>query len=76
MIIISYSCRCLPNKASKLRHSAGDKLDDDDIDSACLQQTWFTKQDLGYLNMLHSDFHGTKGCYPRLQKSYTWGTIK
>ena len=36
-----------------------DILNNDDIDIVCLQETWFSIQDLGYLNMLHSDFHGT-----------------
>ena len=35
-----------------------DILNDDDIDIVCLQETWFSKQDLGSLNMLHSNCHG------------------
>ena len=61
MKIISYNCRGLPNKASQLHHRPCvlDILNDDDIDTVCLQETWFSKQDLGSLNKPHSDFHGT-----------------
>ena len=50
MKIISYSCKGLPNNASKLHN--------DDIDIICLQDTWFCKQDIGSLNTLHADCHG------------------
>ena len=29
-------------------------IDNDDIDIVCLQETWFSKQDIGSLNTLHS----------------------
>ena len=28
----------------------------------CLQETWFTKQDLANLNALHPGFHGSTPC--------------
>ena len=31
----------------------------DNYDFICLQETWYTKQDLGNLNNLHNSFHGT-----------------
>ena len=34
-------------------------LNNDDIDIVCLQETWFSKPDLGSLNILHSNCHGT-----------------
>ena len=36
-----------------------DILNNDDIDIVCLQETWFSKQDLGSLNTLDSDGHDT-----------------
>ena len=60
MKVISCNCRDLPNYASKLHHRLCvlDMLNNDDIDIVCRQETWFSKQDLGSLNTLHSDFHG------------------
>ena len=37
-----------------------DILNNSDIDIVCLQETWFSKQDLGSLNTLHADIHGTE----------------
>ena len=34
-------------------------LNDNDNAIICLQETWFTKQDLANLNALHPGFHGT-----------------
>ena len=34
-------------------------LNDNDNAIICLQETWFTKQDLAHLNDLHPGFHGT-----------------
>ena len=34
-------------------------LDDTNNDIICLQETWFTKQDLQHLNDVHPYFHGT-----------------
>ena len=34
-------------------------LDDNDNDIICMQETWFTKQDLANLNALHPGVHGT-----------------
>ena len=34
-------------------------LDDTKNDVICLQETWYTKQDLQHLNDIHPDFHGT-----------------
>ena len=60
MKVISCNCRGLPNYASKLHHRLCvlDILNNDDIDIVCHQETWFSKQYLGSLNTLHSDFHG------------------
>ena len=61
MKVISCNCRGLPNNASKLHHRLCvlDILNNDDIDIVCLQETWFSKQDLGSLNTLDSDGHDT-----------------
>ena len=61
MKVISCNCRGLPNNASKLHHRLCvlDILNNDDIDIVCLQETSFSKQDLGSLNTLDSDGHDT-----------------
>ena len=34
-------------------------LEKSNCDIICLQEIWYSKQDLGMLNSLHQDFHGT-----------------
>ena len=56
--LCSYNARGLPkdNSGLLLRPDILDLLTSSDI--LCIQETWYTKQDLGGLNGLHSDFHG------------------
>ena len=56
MRIISYNSRGIN---TQLRPTLTSVLDDCNGDIICLQETWITKQDLGLLNTVHSDFHGT-----------------
>ena len=59
--IVSYNCRGLPRNSDALysRPSVQLLLANCDVDIACLQETWYTKQDLGNLHTLHAAFHGT-----------------
>ena len=59
--LVSFNCRGLPCANSSLykRPSVQLLLDDTNNDIICLQETWFTKQDLQHLNDVHPDFHGT-----------------
>ena len=55
MKVITYNCQGVNLKQ---RPTLSALLNDKDNDIICLQETWLTKQDLGRLNTLHSDFHG------------------
>ena len=56
--LISYNCRGLPKLARDLdlRQDLVCVMDSNDI--ICIQETWYSKQDLPKLNNLHSQFHG------------------
>ena len=56
--LISYNCRGLPKLARDLdlRQDLVCVMDSNDI--ICIQETWYSKQDLPKLNNLHSLFHG------------------
>ena len=58
--IVSYNCRGLPKTPSKLyeKPSVNLLLQDLENDIICFQETFYSKQDLGCLNTLHSDFQG------------------
>ena len=51
----------MPHKSNALcsRPSVHLLLDDTDNDIVCVQETWYTKQDLEQLNSLHPAYHGT-----------------
>ena len=57
---MSYNCRGLRTGNSAYdrarRQTVSDLLKDHQI--VCLQETWFTKQDLASLNTIYSDYHG------------------
>ena len=57
--ITSYNCRGLPKTCNKLllRPDICDLLNKSDI--VCLQETWYSKQDLAGVNNLDTNFHGT-----------------
>ena len=57
---MSYICRGLPNHIDTMYTRTGvlTILNDCNFDIVCLQETWFTKQDLAILNNLHPDFDG------------------
>ena len=59
--LVSFNCRGLPcdNNSLYKRPSWQLLLDDTRNDIICLQETWYTKQDLQHLNDVHPDFHGT-----------------
>ena len=63
MKIATYNTRGLPKCATDLhlRPDIMQVLNDTDCDIVCLQETWFAKQDLKYVNSLHDKFCGT-GC--------------
>ena len=58
--IVSYNCRGLPKTPSKLweKPTVNLLLQDNDNDIICLQETFYSKQDLSNLNTLHSEFQG------------------
>ena len=58
--IVSYNCRGLPKSPSKLweKPSVNLLLQDLENDIICFQETFYSKQDLGCLNTLHSEFQG------------------
>ena len=59
--IVSYNCRGLPyNHKDLYKRPTVQMLFNDNVNAIiCLQETWFTKQDLANLNALHPGFHGT-----------------
>ena len=58
--IVSYNCRGLPKTSSKLgeKPSVNLLLQDIENDIICLQETFYSKQDLSCLNPLHCEFQG------------------
>ena len=59
--VVSYNCRGMPRKSNALcsRPSLQLLLDDTENDIVCVQETWYSKQDLEQLNSLHPAYHGT-----------------
>ena len=55
MKVVSFNCRGLPKVASKLyeKQTVNLMLQDTKTDIICLQETFYSKQDLGCLNPLH-----------------------
>ena len=58
--VVSYNCRGFPKTANKLwrKPSLNLLLEDNNIDIICLQETFLSKQDLGCLNVIHTEFQG------------------
>ena len=58
--VVSYNCRGLPKLASRMgeKPSVGLLLQDNENDIICFQETFYSMQDLSYLNTLHNDFQG------------------
>ena len=58
--VVSFNCRGLPKMASKLyeKQTVNLMLQDVKTDIICLQETFYSKQDLGCLNTLHGEFQG------------------
>ena len=56
--LVSYNCRGLPKDKKKLdlRTDIQHLFKDNEI--ICLQETWFAKQDLKYINNLNKPFQG------------------
>lgn len=57
--IITYNSRGLPKHCNKLYQRPTIINLFEQCDILCVQETWYTKQDLKLLNSLHCDFHGT-----------------
>ena len=59
MKIISFNCKGLPNHPDNiyLRPCVEEILNNNDTDIVCLQETWYSKQDLATLNTIHKNFH-------------------
>ena len=60
MKVVSYNCRGLPKTPTKLweKPTINLLLQDLENDIICFQETFYSKQDLGSLNALHSEFQG------------------
>ena len=60
MKIISHNCRGLPNHPDNiyLQPCVEEILNKNDVDIVCLQETWYSKQDIAILNTLQKNFHG------------------
>ena len=60
MKIVSFNCRGLPKLASKVweKTTVNSLLHDCENDIICLQETFYSKQELSCLNSLHSEFLG------------------
>ena len=58
--VVSYNCRGLPKLASKIweKPTVNLLLQDIENDIICFQETFYSKQDLSYLNTIHNDFQG------------------
>ena len=57
--LITYNCSGLPKHCDKLYKRPTVISLFKQCDILCLQETWFSKQDLKLLNSLHNEFHGT-----------------
>ena len=56
--VISYNCRGLPKSRRSLTLRPDIKALFDHCSILCLQEIWFTKQELKQLNNLHKEFIG------------------
>ena len=56
--VISYNCRNLPKNRKDLALRPDINILFDRCSILCLQEIWYTKQDLKQLNSLHNDFIG------------------
>ena len=57
--LVSYNCRGLPSDVNMIPSKPFITKILNDSSFVCFQETFYTKQDLPFLNNLHSDFHGT-----------------
>ena len=58
--MLSFNCRGLPKRHEDLLLKPHlNSLFNSSADFILLQETWYAKQELSYLNSLHPDFHGT-----------------
>ena len=57
--LVSYNCRGLPSDVNMIPSKPFITKILNNSSFACFQETFYTKQDLPFLNNLHSDFHGT-----------------
>ena len=57
--LVSYNCRGLSTDTARIRLKPNlfNLFCDESVDFICLQETFYTKQDLSLLNNIHSDFH-------------------
>ena len=58
MNIVSYNCHGLPKSFKSLHQKPSLISLFDKCDILCLQETWYSTQDLANLNNIHSNFHG------------------
>ena len=58
--VVSYNCRGFPKMTSKIwsKPTLNMLMQDNSIDIICLQETFLSKQDLGCLNSIYTDFQG------------------
>ena len=56
--LISYNCRSLPKSKRGLKLRPYIKVLYDQCSILCLQEIWYTKQELKQLNNLHKEFIG------------------
>ena len=79
--ITSYNCRGLPSEADKIKFkpSIENIFNDQTVSIICYQETFYTKQDLAFLNNLDPKFHGvgtaTVDGKSRLLKSHAPGGV-
>ena len=73
--IFSYNCRGLPNNCNIMfeRPSVVSLLNNPEFHIVCLQETWYSKQDLANINSLHSDFNGTGAATVDFRDSLCYG---
>ena len=60
MKLVSYNCRGLPYDTVKFKSKpfVFKILDNPETDIVCFQETFYTKQDLPFLNCISPNFHG------------------
>ena len=58
--IVSYNCRGLPYDTIKIKSkpSVSNILNNPSTSIVCFQETFYTKQDLPFLNNINADYHG------------------